>query len=97
MFLTTADREVLLYSQSIGQLLEEVEVVVDELKGGSSGTLAISVTTTASHFATRLLADFSQRYENVTISPDITNRKSLKDSLRITYRIWLLWSKLQRG
>jgi len=81
MFLTTAGREVLVYSQSIGHLLEEVEVVLDELKGGSSGTLAISVATTASHFATRLLADFSKRYENVTISLDITNRKSLQRQL----------------
>ncbi|MCW8935045.1 MAG: LysR family transcriptional regulator [Gammaproteobacteria bacterium] len=81
MFLTRAGREVLVYSQSIGHLLEEVEVVLDELKGGSSGTLAISVATTASHFATRLLADFSQRYENVTISLDITNRKSLQTQL----------------
>lgn len=81
MFLTTAGREVLVYSQSIGHLLEEVEVVLDELKGGSSGKLAISVATTASHFATRLLADFSKRYENVTISLDITNRKSLQRQL----------------
>ena len=81
MFLTSAGREVLVYSQSIGQLLEEVEVVVDELKGGSTGTLVLSVASTASHFATRLLADFSQRYENVTISLDITNRKSLQRQL----------------
>jgi len=81
MYLTAAGREVFAYSQSIGDLLGEAEVVLEELKGVSSGKLAISVATTASHFATRLLAAFSQRYENVTISLDITNRKSLQKQL----------------
>lgn len=81
MHLTTAGREVYAYSQSIGHLLDEAEVVLEELKGVSSGKLAISVATTASHFATRLLAAFSERYEGVTISLDITNRASLRDQL----------------
>jgi len=81
MHLTHAGREVFTYSQSIGHLLDEAEDVLEELKGGASGKLAISVATTASHFATRLLAAFSQRYENVTISLDITNRKSLQRQL----------------
>jgi len=81
MYLTTAGREIFAYSQSIMHLLDEAEVVLEELKGVRSGKLAISVATTASHFATRLLAAFSQRYENVTISLDITNRKSLQQQL----------------
>jgi len=81
MHLTAAGREIYAYSQSIGHLLDEAEVVLEELKGVSRGRLAISVATTASHFATRLLAAFSQRYEGVTISLDITNRESLKHQL----------------
>ncbi len=81
MHLTPAGHEIFPYSQSIGHLLDEVEVVVKDLKGVQSGKLAISVATTASHFATRLLAAFSQRYERVTISLDITNRASLRDQL----------------
>ncbi|RDH85684.1 MAG: LysR family transcriptional regulator [endosymbiont of Galathealinum brachiosum] len=81
MHLTDAGREIFAYSQSIGHLLDEAEIVLEELKGGSSGKLAISVATTASHFATRLLAAFSQRYKDVTISLDITNRKSLQEQL----------------
>lgn len=81
MHLTSAGREVHAYSQSIGQLLDEAEAVLEELKGVSRGKLAISVATTASHFATRLLAAFSQRYEEITISLDITNRASLRDQL----------------
>lgn len=81
MHLTSAGREIFAYSQSIGHMLNEAEVVVEELKGMQSGRLAISVATTASHFATRLLAAFSQRYTGVTISLDITNRASLRDQL----------------
>jgi len=81
MHLTSAGREMHTYSQSIGQLLDEAESVIEELKGVSRGTLAISVATTASHFATRLLAAFSRRYEEVTIRLDITNRASLREQL----------------
>lgn len=81
MYLTAAGRETYSYSQNIGQLLDEAEVVLGELKGLSRGKLAISVATTASHFATRLLAAFSRRYEEVTISLDITNRQSLQRQL----------------
>ncbi len=81
MHLTTAGREVYAYSTSIGHMLDEVEVVLDELKGLQSGRLSISVATTASHFATRLLAAFSQRYKDITISLDITNRASLREQL----------------
>jgi len=78
MYLTMA---VYIYGQSIGHLLDEAEDVVEELKGVQSGRLAISVSTTASHFATRLLATFSERYDGVTISLDITNRASLREQL----------------
>ncbi len=81
MHLTSAGREVYAYSMSIGHMLDEAEVVLDELKGLRSGRLSISVATTASHFATRLLAAFSQRYKDVTISLDITNRASLREQL----------------
>jgi DNA-binding transcriptional LysR family regulator len=81
MHLTTAGREFYAYSTSIGHMLDEIEVVLDELKGLQSGRLSISVATTASHFATRLLAAFSQRYKDITISLDITNRASLREQL----------------
>lgn len=81
IYLTDAGREMFTYSQGISHLLDEAEDVLETLKGVQSGKLAISVATTASHFATRLLAAFSQRYEGVTISLDITNRESLRRQL----------------
>ncbi len=81
MHLTAAGREIYAYSRSIGHMLDEAEVVLDGLKGVQSGRLSISVATTASHFATRLLAAFSRQYEDVTISLDVTNRASLREQL----------------
>jgi len=81
IFLTDAGREIYAYSQRIGNLLNEADTVIEELKGVQSGRLSISVATTASHFATRLLAAFSKRYEGITISLDITNRESLYHQL----------------
>jgi DNA-binding transcriptional LysR family regulator len=81
MYLTAAGREVFTYSKNISHMLDEAEAVLDELKGLQSGCLAISVVTTASHFATRLLAAFSQRYEDVTITLDITNREAIRRQL----------------
>lgn len=79
--LTTAGREMFSYSQRIRNLLDEAETVIEELKGVQSGRLSISVATTASHFATRLLATFAKRFAGVTISLDITNRESLRRQL----------------
>lgn len=79
--LTAAGREMYRYCLNINQLLDEADTVIEELKGVQSGKLAISVATTASHFATRLLAAFAERYGGVTISLDITNRESLKNQL----------------
>jgi DNA-binding transcriptional LysR family regulator len=80
--LTQAGTELLHYSQRIRQLLDEADTVLEGLKGVTGGKLTISVATTASHFATRLLAAFSRRYDGVTISLDITNRESLRRQLQ---------------
>jgi len=77
MHLTLAGKEIHAYSERISNMLDEIEVVLDEFKGLQSGRLAISVATTASHFATRLLAEFAKQHANITISLDITNRESL--------------------
>lgn len=79
--LTQAGQELHDYSQRIVDLLKEAETVLENLKGMQSGSLSISVATTASHFTTRLLAAFSQQNQGITISLDITNRESLQRQL----------------
>ncbi len=80
--LTEAGTELYYYSQRIAQELQEMEQVLESLKGVRGGKLRISVATTANHFATRLLAAFSKQYEGTDIALDVTNRQSLLDQLQ---------------
>lgn len=75
--LTEAGREMYRYSQNIGNQLREAEEVFEGLKGVTRGRLRISVATTANHFATRVLAAFTQAFPGTTFSLDVTNRKIL--------------------
>jgi len=79
--LTDAGRYMHEYCRNIADLLDEADTVFDALKGVELGSLSISVATTASHFATRLLAEFAKRHSGITISLDITNRESLRRQL----------------
>jgi DNA-binding transcriptional LysR family regulator len=82
IYLTDAGHEFYSYSQELSRLLDEVEEVMENLKGIKGGRLAVSVATTANSFATRLLASFSHLHDNVTISLDVTNRRGLLDQLQ---------------
>lgn len=77
IYLTEAGREMYHYARAIAQQLREAEGVLESLKGVKRGRLEVAVASTANYFATRLLAAFSQRYENTTISLDVTNREGL--------------------
>jgi DNA-binding transcriptional LysR family regulator len=79
--LTEAGREVLGYARTVTQQLDELEGVLDRLKGLSGGRLRISVATTANYFIPTLLGSFSRRYPDVTVSLDVTNRETLLRSL----------------
>ncbi len=75
--LTDAGREVLGYARTVTQQLDELEAVLNHIKGLSGGRLRISVATTANYFIPTLLGTFSRRYPDVTVSLDVTNRESL--------------------
>ena len=75
--LTEAGREVLGYARSVTQQLDELEGILNHIKGLSGGRLRISVATTANYFIPTLLGTFSRRYPEVTISLDVTNRGTL--------------------
>lgn len=79
--LTDAGKYMYDYGRNITDLLDEADAVFEAIKGVESGSLSISVATTASHFATRLLAEFTKRHAGITISLDITNRESLQKQL----------------
>ncbi len=75
--LTEAGHEVLAYARTITQQLDELEGILNRLKGLSGGRLRIAVATTANYFIPTLLGTFSRRYPDVTVSLDVTNRETL--------------------
>lgn len=80
IFLTEAGREVFRYSRSIEQQINELEDTIGSLKG-ISGKLSISVASTANYFAPILLGTFCKRFPDVSVSLDVTNRKTLLQQL----------------
>lgn len=79
--LTDAGKHMYVYGRNLADLLAEADEVFEAIKGVERGSLSISVATTASHFATRMLAEFTKQHEGITISLDITNRESLQRQL----------------
>ena len=79
--LTEAGQEVLGYARGITQQLDELEAVLNRIKGLAGGKLRISVATTANYFIPTLLGTFSRRYPEVTVSLDVTNRETLLQQL----------------
>jgi LysR family transcriptional regulator, low CO2-responsive transcriptional regulator len=75
--LTEAGQELLGYARNITQQLDELESVLNRMKGFGGGRLRISVATTANYFIPTLLGSFSRRYPDVTVSLDVTNRETL--------------------
>ena len=75
--LTEAGQELLGYARTITQQLDELEGVLNRMKGLGGGRLRISVATTANYFIPTLLGSFSRRYPDVTVSLDVTNRETL--------------------
>ena len=75
--LTEAGTEVLAYARSIIQQLDELETVLNRIKGVGGGRLRISVATTANYFIPALLGTFSRRYPDVIVTLDVTNRETL--------------------
>ena len=80
IFLTEAGREVFRYSRSIEQQINELEDTIVSLNG-ISGKLSISVASTANYFVPILLGTFCKRFPDVSVSLDVTNRKTLLQQL----------------
>jgi len=81
LFLTEAGREMYQYSRIISEQLEEADSVFEQLKGLERGKLKIAVASTASAFATRMLALYKQNYTGITVQLDVTNRAVLLTQL----------------
>jgi DNA-binding transcriptional LysR family regulator len=75
--LTEAGEEVYRYARSILQQVDEMDDVLDQLKGFSGGRLRIAAISSANYFTPRLLGTFHQRYPDVSVSMNVTNQKAV--------------------
>jgi DNA-binding transcriptional LysR family regulator len=75
--LTEAGREIYHYSRGINRSLQEMEEVLESLKGVRRGRLSVAVASTVNYFAPKLLAVFHQRYPGISLKLDVTNREQL--------------------
>lgn len=75
--LTEAGEEVYRYARSILNQVNEMDDVLDRLKGFSGGRLKIAAISSANYFAPKLLGTFQQRFPDVSVSMDVTNQKSV--------------------
>ncbi|WP_092620203.1 LysR family transcriptional regulator [Roseospirillum parvum] len=80
--LTEAGREVLAYAQAIRRQMDEMEGVLDALRGLEKGRLAIAAATAANYFAPHLLGSFQARHPGVTVSLEIANSATVIERLR---------------
>ncbi|MEE8481840.1 MAG: LysR substrate-binding domain-containing protein [Acidiferrobacterales bacterium] len=76
-YLTDAGKELYTCSSAISRQLDEVDEILEGMKGISRGRLRVSVASTANYFATRLLAAFSKLHDGITVVLDVTNRAGL--------------------
>jgi len=77
IYLTDAGREMLHYSRTISQQLQEMEAVLNEMKGMERGHLDISVVSTANYFMPQLLAKFCQQHPKIQVSLHVANRDAV--------------------
>jgi DNA-binding transcriptional LysR family regulator len=75
--LTEAGQEVFRYARSILQQVDELDNILDRLKGLSGGRLKIAAISSANYFAPRLLGTFYERFPDVSVSMDVTNQSAV--------------------
>nr|WP_315592835.1 LysR substrate-binding domain-containing protein [uncultured Cupriavidus sp.] len=81
IYLTPAGTEMLHYSRSIIQQFREAEDAMAQLKGISGGRLNVAVISAGDYFFPRLLAEFMNRHESVTLNLAVHNREELLHQL----------------
>lgn len=67
------------------KIINEVDILknsLNQLKKDKHQQIKISAATTANHFVTHMMADFSRLHKNIHITLDITNRETLVSQLQ---------------
>ncbi|MNX85115.1 HTH-type transcriptional activator CmpR [compost metagenome] len=81
IYLTPAGTEMLHYSRSIIQQFREAGDAMAQLKGISGGRLNVAVISAGDYFFPRLLAEFMNRHDGVTLNLAVHNREELLHQL----------------
>jgi len=81
LYLTEVGHEMYNYARSTMQQLLDLEETIGQMKTLQQGHLKIAVASTANHFVIRLLGRFAKVHPKISISLDVTNRKSLLNIL----------------
>lgn len=79
--LTEAGRLMLDHARAIEEQMDDLTAGLEALGGVQSGVLDVAVASTANYFATRLLAEFNKRFDEVTVRLEVTNRAGLLNQL----------------
>lgn len=77
LFLTQAGKEVLQAGREITSVVARLDERLDDLKGLRSGTLRISVVTTAKYFLPRILGAFREEHPGIEIEFKVGNRTQI--------------------
>lgn len=77
LHLTEAGRELLHYSRTILQQVQEMNAVFAEMKGLEHGHLNIAVVSTANYFMPQLLAKFIRLHPKINVSLSVANRDAV--------------------
>jgi DNA-binding transcriptional LysR family regulator len=75
--LTEAGEEVFRYARSILQQVDEMDDVLNKMKGLAGGRLRIAAISSANYFAPKLLGVFHHRFPDVGVSMDVTRQQSV--------------------
>jgi DNA-binding transcriptional LysR family regulator len=75
--LTEAGNEVYRYARMILQHVDEMDDVLNRIKGLAGGKLHIAAISSANYFAPKLLGTFHQRFPEISVSMDVTNQTAV--------------------
>ncbi|WP_448564540.1 LysR family transcriptional regulator [Thalassotalea ganghwensis] len=92
--LTDAGFVVLKTANQVFQALDNLHTDIDNLQGVVTGTLSISVVTTAQYFLPLLLAAFHKHYPHVEVKLEIGNRETIYARLRSNLDDFYLFSQI---
>ncbi len=77
-----AGETILALANQVHAAIEVADGSLSTLRGVTSGSLVIGITSTAKYFAPRLIAEFARRYPGVDISLSVGNRLETIDALK---------------